>query len=295
MQRGFPAPSRSTSTSTRCRADHDASETAPAGSRGAGHDETRLPGHTDLAVTALPPPPDGRSDGAPVDVPDDARDLERDRVALERERAAARRRARLRRLVLTRRWETHGVSGPLIVACLALVAVAGSGLALLVPRGTPDRPRATPLASPAVSPGLRGGLLPDAVLAGAGAAGGSERSRDMRPGVVLLVGPGCEPPPCRADVNDIVQTARASGLRTWLVADNPTGLVELAREDAQQGGGYAVPLADPRRALTTAYPVIPGALTLLVVDTSGVVRDIVPGAGRQTGLLGLLGDTRPVG
>jgi len=246
-------------------------------------------------VTSPPPPPDELSDGVPVDVPDDARDLERDRVALERERAAARRQARLRRLILTRRWETHGVSGPLIAACLALVAVAGAGLALLVPRGTPDRPRATPLASPSARPGQRGGLLPDAVLVGAGAAGGSQRTRDMRPGVVLLVGPGCEPQRCRADVNDIVQTARASGVRTWLVADDPTGLVELAREDAQEGGGYAVPLADPRRALTAAYPATPGGLTLLVVDTSGVVRDIVSPADRKTRLLGLLGDTRPVG
>lgn len=217
-------------------------------------------------------------------VPDDARDLERDRIALLRERAAARRRATVRRLLLTRRWETHGVSGPLAALALAVVGVFALGLALLVPRGVADRPRPRPLAAPTAAPGTAGGLLPEAVLLDVGAAGGVVSSEDLRPGAVLLVGHGCRADLCRVGALAVIRAARDSGLKTWLVGADPDGLVELAREDAR-GGGYARPLRDHTGRLLPPYAVPDATITLLVVDATGVVRRVLRRVSEDSQLL----------
>lgn len=223
-------------------------------------------------------------------VPEDARDLEHDVAALRRERAAARRRDRARRLLLTRRWDSHGVSGPLVALALVVVLLFGAALALLGPRGTGSALPARPLASPTAAVGAVGGLLPDVTVAGAGVDPRLARVRALRPGAVILVPPGCPPVACRRAVVAVVRTARENGLSTWLVGRGPAGeLVSLAQEPAD-GGGYAVPLLDPAARLLGAYitaSVTASTLpTLLLVDGDGRLREEVAGLTADTPLLG---------
>jgi len=72
-------------------------------------------------------------------VPDDARELAAEAEALRRERRAAARRDRLGRLLLTRRWQRFGVSGPLVALTLVIVAAFGSLLVIFLP-SRPDQP-----------------------------------------------------------------------------------------------------------------------------------------------------------
>jgi len=214
----------------------------------------------------------------PAGVPDDARELHRDLTALRREQRAARVRARLRRVLLTRRWDSHGISGPLVALALLVVGVFGLGLALLVPTGT--GPRTTgrlPLAHPAVPAGQLGGLLPAGTLRRAGAArtGAEVDTRELRPAVVGVLPPGCRG--CRPAVEALIAPVSARGLQLYLVA--PPGdpaLVDLAAAPPR-GGGTAVPLTDPAAAVLSAYPVRDGAPTLLFVDAAGVLRREVAG------------------
>ena len=218
-------------------------------------------------------------------MPDDASGLERDREAWLREQVAARRRARWRRVFLTRRWETHGISGPIVAAALAVVPVAALALALLVPQGRAERPVARPLATPGPQPGMPGGLLPDLVLGGAGKAPTPRASRALRPGVVALVPDVC--PDCRRTLIAVERTARDRGLSTWLVGTDGDRLAALAAEP-DDGGGYSVPLVDATGVLATAYDLEGPAPTLLLVDATGVVRDVVERATATTPILGRL-------
>ena len=221
-------------------------------------------------------------------VPDDARELEHDLQAWRREQAADRRRARWRRLLLTRRWETYGLSGPLVAVALAVVTVAALAVALLVPAGRPERPQPAQLAAPSIRAGAVGGLLPVVALQGAGRAPVDRQSRDLRPGVVALVPAGCDPlGACRAAVVDAERTARDRSLPTWVVGADAQLLVRLAREPVD-GGGYAVPLVDRAGVLAATYTVDGALPTLLLVDPHGVLRVVLPAY--AAGTSGLLGD-----
>lgn len=212
-----------------------------------------------------------------VVVPDDARDLELDVRAWRREQAAAARRGRLDRMVRTRRWRRYGLSGPLVAGVLALVAVFGSLLALLVPGGGRDRATRAPLdAAPPSPAGQVGGLLPDrAVL-----VGGVERSvRELRPAVLALV-----PIPCRCGelMDEISGQAAEFGLRLVVVApsrrdDELPALVAAARH------GPAVPAYDADGRLARDYAAL-GPTLLLVRDdgrVTGVEREARPGLRRE--------------
>lgn len=89
---------------------------------------------------------DARWDEPPLDIqiPDDARELERDVVAYRRELRALRRRRRLRRIVPTQ----AGIM-PLIASILAVCLVAGMMLSVFTisPVEPASRPHSTPTAS----------------------------------------------------------------------------------------------------------------------------------------------------
>jgi hypothetical protein len=87
-----------------------------------------------------------------IQVPDDARELDRDVLAYHRELRARRRRARLRRLAGP--FAGHGTIMPLLASILAVCLVAGAMLsvATVSPANAPTRPsppqRPTATASP---------------------------------------------------------------------------------------------------------------------------------------------------
>lgn len=227
------------------------------------------PGHHEV-VSSGPPP---LSDEPPEDplgsvrVPDDARDLALEAEALRRERAARRRREWLARRLRSGRWERFGLSGALVAAVLAVVALVGSLMVLLGPRPQ-GRLVQQPLAD--VQVGGEGGLVPDVPLAvGAGEVG----ARALRPGVLALVPNGCA---CPLEAEQVIGQAASVRLPTYLVAgpesaDDVQALRESPRVRAQQAA------LDRQGVLADDYDADPRGLTLLLVRADGVVADVVRG------------------
>lgn len=213
------------------------------------------------------PPPD--TPGGPVvHVPDDARDLQRDVRALYRERRAARRRQRLRGLVLTRRWDRFGLSGPIVIAVLLAVGLYGA-LPILLRPASDSRRSSSPLATPTVAPGTLGGLLPDGPLL---TPGGRTRTQELaRPTALVLVPLPCD---CEAVLASIVpQVIGRAGIRvvTQGLAD-PTGESSRALRSGQ-GRGQIDAAVDLDGVLARAYA--PVGVTLVLVAPDGVVVGVV--------------------
>jgi hypothetical protein len=218
-----------------------------------------------------------RPDAGRVVIPDDASELELDVRAWQREQAAAARRGRLDRLVRTRRWQRYGLSGPLVAGVLAIVAVFGSLLALLVPSGARDRATRAPLDPAPPSPAGRvGGLLLDRPVL----VGGIERSvRELRPAVLALV-----PIPCRCTdlVDELSGQVAEFGLRLVVVApdrrdDELAGLVAAARH------GPALAAYDADGRLARDYAALGPTLVLVRDDgrVTGVERQARLGVRRE--------------
>jgi hypothetical protein len=253
----------------------------------------------------------GRDDyGLPpvdVEIPDDARELDRDVQAYYRELRVLRRRTRARRLCqpLSR----DGMVLPLLAGCLALTLIAGTLLTVFAAGPPPQQstsgaagrgatargknpPRTaghgTGQAAHAVAPrnpqqGKAGAPLPAAVVDVAG----QPVSMDSLAGPVLvlaLVPPGCR---CLPGVRQLVVQARRFGADPYLVGSDGTLLMALSRQVAL-GPAHAV--TDSRYTLPAAYH--PAALTAVVVRQDGRVVAFVPDPARgsqlRTALRGLL-------
>jgi hypothetical protein len=213
-------------------------------------------------------------------IPDDASELEPDRRAWLAEQRALRRRALLRRLLLTRHWEHFGLSGPLALACLAFTIAVAALVVAVVPPSTPHRPTAAPLAAvptadvtasapPTVErPGgsVIGRLLPAVPLDGDVRA---VRTSELRPAVLALVPSGCAG--CAAVVGAIYRESREFRLDLWLVG--PAGsaglLTHLDEAGARGGARWAVDAAG-----RLAAALVPRGLTLVTVRADGVIADL---------------------
>jgi hypothetical protein len=213
----------------------------------------------------------GRDDyGLPpvdIEVPDDARELERDVQAYRRELRSLRRRLLARRLVgpLT----SDGMVLPLLAGCLALTLLAATLLTVFtVGQGTIGGPLTRPGGARSAAPGPAAGSpgtgtvsSPAATEAAAGAPG-----RPLPDAMVLvdgepehlvdLTGPGnfavvlaLIPPGCRC-VRDLQQLARQvqGGVQIFLVGirgadvSRLTARIALARTHAVEDSGDMLPL-----------------------------------------------------
>ena len=216
-----------------------------------------------------------------IEIPDDARELDRDIQAYRRELRTQRRHRLARRLggPLTR----DGMVLPLLASCLALTLLAGTLLTMFtamhaVPGAlqTTSAPRRS---SPAV--GQVGGLLPGASVIIDG-SGQSRRLRDFRTSVLALVPPRCR---CAAAARELGAQAAAVGVRLYFVA--AAMAVSEARALARHGRLTADHVVrDTHDAMGSAYE--PAGLTAVLVDRDGEVRSIQQSLGPALQLEGTL-------
>jgi len=222
-----------------------------------------------------------------VTVPDDASALEADRLAWLAERRTKQRRAALRRLVFTRRWEQFGLSGPLVVLSLLVTSIFGGAAVVLLPRQRTPEATAAPLATApevhvtaavaadaeAPGGGVIDGRLPAATLDGDVRA---VATTELRPAVVLLVGPDCE---CTPVLRQVYRQAREFRLGVWLVGSRRPDetssaaarnrLVALDEQGTSGGARWAV---DSAGILTKTL--VARGLTLVAIRADGTVAGL---------------------
>lgn len=217
-------------------------------------------------------PPEGR-DGRPGGenppsfvAPDDISGLEADIEALRRERTAVARRARLERLLLTRRWQRHGVSGPMVLALLVVVGFIGAMLTLVSPRGTSAAPGPGPLARPTAPAGRIGGLLPAVNLV---SRGQPVSTAALRPSLLVLVPVECA---CDASAREISRQAAELSVQVAYVGRSAASPV--VQRYAATEPAVSLALVDTAGRLGTTYGLRANQLTLVFVRADGVVNDI---------------------
>ena len=218
----------------------------------------------------------GRDEGGlpPVDIeiPDDARELEREVLAYHREQRARRRRARWDRVLGPLRG--HGAILPLVASCVALSMLAGTLLSVfsISPASAPVLHSAGPASESAPAAGADGrSLLPNGtVLVG----GEATPVHGLVSAVLALV-----PARCRCDQALQQLTAQAARARVRVFFVGTTNamadVTQLARTDGQ---GTAVAVKDAGNVLGSAYH--PAGLTIVLVraDASTTVhRNLNPG------------------
>lgn len=235
--------------------------------KGAGAHTGRMSGASGHA-----PDPEGRHDdldaaaleGLALLVPDDARALDEDRRAYYLElRAKADGRPGGPRRALPRRLPPP----VLLVVLLAVLALVGSGLAALTPRGGAVAGFSTPLATaPAAVPGQVGGLLP----AGTVTINGQQIDiRAMRPAVLALVPDSCTD--CAPILFELLKQATAASLRLVLVG-SASQTDRLAAFNTDTLEGTALVAVDSGQTLGSTFDAV--GVTAVLVHTDGVVGDV---------------------
>ncbi|HEY6797017.1 MAG TPA: hypothetical protein VI248_20280 [Kineosporiaceae bacterium] len=214
-------------------------------------------------------------------IPDDASELEPDRLAWLAERRALRRREVIRRLLLARRWERHGLSGPLAIACLAFTTAVAALVVAVVPQSAPKRPAAAPLAEASVASAASSPAPPAAETAGGPVIGrllpavqldGDARAvstRDLRPAVLALVPAGCSA--CAATVGAVYRQAQEFRLDLWIVG--PLRSRALLRQLVQASTSGGARWAEDAAGLLAATLAARG-LTLVTVRADGVIAGL---------------------
>lgn len=219
----------------------------------------------------------GRDEGGlpPVDIeiPDDARELDREVLAYHREQRARRRRARWDRVLGPLRG--HGAILPLIVGCVALSMLAGTLLSVfsISPAAAPVLSRsAGPAPKSAVAPPGDGrGRLPGGTVVVSGKA---KPVGGLVSAVLALVPARCH---CDTALQQLTTQAARASVQVYFVgtANAMTDVTQLARRDGQ---GRAVAVKDAENVLGSAYH--PAGLTVVFVraDASTTVqRNLNPG------------------
>jgi hypothetical protein len=214
-----------------------------------------------------------------VEIPDDARDLDRDVQAYHRELRALRRRARVKRLTgpLGRR----GMLIPLIAGCLALTLLSGTLLTVIAGHQVTPVPIRTSAASRSPSPASRGeGQLPDAQVM---VDGKTVPLRTLVPAVLAWIPQYCT---CLAALKQLRKQAVQAHVEIYLVGTGRAA-PELSSLAAQVGQPTTQVVNDTTDALGLTYS--PMGLTAILADSDGrvggVVKDLLPGDPRLAGRL----------
>jgi hypothetical protein len=225
----------------------------------------------------------GRDDGglppAGIEIPDDARELDRDVLAYRRELRARRRRARWDRVGGPLRG--HGALLPLVASCVALSMLAGTLLSVFS-----ISPASAPVLSHSAAPAPRASssLPTGTVLINHRATS----VRSLLPALLVLVSPGCN---CAQAVKEVTAQARHAGVKkVYLVGT--TGRMADINKLARTAGPAAVAVEDAGNVLVTAYR--PAGLTIVLARadaTTSVQRNLEPGRFQLEDQLRQLGAT----
>ncbi len=205
-----------------------------------------------------------------IEIPDDARELDRDVHAYRRELRAERRRRRAQRLIapLTR----HGMVVPLIAGMLAVTLFAGTMLTVITSAPEPATPMPQParsITSPSVpADGQLGGRLPDAAVL---INNRPSPLRDLSPAVLAVVPRSCR---CLAALRQLTEQAVATQIKIYFVAAD--GWVGQVADLASRAGPGHIPVV---RNILGIYR--PSGLTAILVHSDSavtvVVRRVNPG------------------
>jgi hypothetical protein len=223
----------------------------------AGEVRVNVGGEPDRDDFGLPP--------VDIEIPDDARELDRDVQAYRRELRALRRRMRITRLhgPLTR----DGLVLPLLAGCLAMVLISGVLLTVFsAGRSGAPRPSASAQAThasirPAPTPARAAGLPHAKVII----AGRPVELSSLTSTVLALVPAGCQ---CSAALRRLGEQAAAARVRLYLVGVN--GDMPQVRKLAERAGQPRSGVAnDTSNALATAYQA--QGLTAVLVGADGSV------------------------
>jgi hypothetical protein len=248
----------------------------------AGEVRVNVGGEPDRDDFGLPP--------VDIEIPDDARELDRDVQAYRRELRALRRRMRIGRLhgPLTR----DGLMLPLLAGCLAIVLISGVLLTVFTagrsgaPRPSAGSPAQVTHASIRPVPtAARAAGLPNAKVI---IAGRPVELSSLSPTVLALVPAGCQ---CTAALRQLRQQTAAARVSLYLVGVN--GDMPRVRQLAARAGQPRGRVAnDTSNALATAYQAqgltailvgADGSVTLSQVMRDLTARDVGPGS-RLAGL-----------
>lgn len=202
---------------------------------------------------------------AAVVIPDDARELDAEAAEVRAEFTRERRRRRVRRALRLDELARYGLSAPLMGLVLLVLASFASLLVVVLPAGAPLTPPAA-LARPLVLPGREGGLLPDVQLTDA--RGQPFPARDLRPGVVLVVGDTCD---CASLIAEYTHATAEARVRLLVVGAERRPI--LSTEEAR---GRVVAVTDPARRLAAELLLRPGGAepAAVLVRPDGVVHRI---------------------
>jgi hypothetical protein len=208
--------------------------------------------------TGLPP--------VDVEIPDDARELDRDVQAYYREVRAHRRRSRSSRL--RHSFARDGVVLPLLACCLIFALITGTLLTVFSASNSNQQgPGAAGTATgPAAGLVLHNGQpLPEAVITVENA---HQRLQQLPPALLLLVPAGCNCAATLADVAYELNDLNASGVPILLV--RTSSAVPLGELSAALHEGANLATTYPADALTDAYPV--AGLTAVIVAPGQTVE-----------------------
>jgi hypothetical protein len=203
--------------------------------------------------TGLPP--------VDIEIPDDARELDRDVQSYHRELRAIRRNQRSRRLngLLSR----DSMVVPLLICCLVFALISGTLLTLFtatsIDQGLPGQGAGTgQLTAPVAQPAPR--LDSAAVVV----SGKQRQLSSLGPAVLVMVPASCS---CNARVAEIARLAASARPRVsdYLLYTGRSS-VQAQRYASQLGHGI-VPARDPTGTLDRGYT----GLTAFVVTTEGKV------------------------
>jgi hypothetical protein len=227
-----------------------------------------------------------------IEIPDDARELDRDVQAYHRELRAQRRHRLLRRLAgpIAR----DGMVLPLLASCLALTLLAGTLLTMFTTRraDAPITQTQAPTTPQSASPGVGqvGGPLPASTVQ---VDGQPVQLSTIRIAVLALVPAHCH---CATAAKQVSIQASAANVRVYLIAVSQS--VSQVKAIAPAHGKTAEVLvgSDTHHVLTGVYRA--SGLTVILVDQVGSVRsvqrDLLPSV--QLGSsLSTLGQAEPQG
>ena len=218
----------------------------------------------------------GRDDyGLPpvdIEIPDDARELDREVQAYHRELRSQRLRTLAKKVYGP--LASDGMVLPLLAGCLALTLLAATLLTVFtVGQGDVGGPATHSHAPPARSlpPGQPGGPLPDAMVQVDGQAMHLMDITGLtRSAVVLaLIPPGCN---CLRDLSELIQQAEHGLAQPYLVSTRGQDVSQLS---AQTGLGSAHVVLAEQPSLPRFYSART-TLTAVLVRPNGSLANVVP-------------------